>query len=301
MDFALYDVFCNKPFTGNQAVVIRSDGLLTPQQLLTLSNEFNLPETCVYWMFNGIPHMIFATSDNVINACGHGLLAVLADVARVFDLAQSENLSYCIKTCGFGVWKFRGCRQNSVYISVKWPRLPTFDKLLPLTETAKLLGINNNCICKNLPLEAFNSGIVNGLVPLINEKKLTELQADLGSNPKNLKRYKDYFAKYELDDLEIYCIKEKRINDLTQITIRSRNIFPYGVWEEAATGSASLSLATALFKHFGSTSLNINVTQGLSRQGNITAKIITEAETSTVWLEGRVNLIASGTDLIFPN
>jgi trans-2,3-dihydro-3-hydroxyanthranilate isomerase len=298
--FALYDVFCDRPFSGNPAAVVRSEGPLTPERLLTLAKEFNLPETCAYWIADGIPHMIFATSDKIIDACGHGLLAVLADVARMGVLTTSEGLRYVVETCGPGLWKFKDNGPRSVSISAKWPKLPTLFKELPPDETARLLGINVKRIHKNLPLKAFNSGIVNGLVPLVDEQTLTNLRPDLGKNVENYERYKSYFEKYKLDDLELYCITKEQVTDSNQVTIRTRNVFPYGVWEEAATGSASLSLAAALFEHFQCSDLHVNVTQGLSRRGKITARIVTEAETTAAWLEGRVELIASGSDLVVP-
>lgn len=295
MRFALYDVFCDRPFSGNPAAVVRSEGPFASDRLLTLAKEFNLPETCAYWMANGVPHMIFATSDNAINACGHGLLAVLADVVRADVLTTSERLSYVVETCGSGLWKFTRGGQRSAYISAKWPKLPTSYKLLPATETAQLLGINVESIREDLPLAAFDSGIVNGLVPLVDEEELTALQPDFETNMKS------YFAKHGLDDLELYCVTEEQIAESSRLNIRSRNVFWYGVQEETATGSASLSLAAALFEHFGGSDLRIVVTQGLSRQGSIIARIVREVESTTAaWLEGRVNLIASGSDLIAP-
>lgn len=294
LSFALYDVFSNKPFSGNQAAVIRSEGPFSPDKLLILAKEFNLPETCAYWMINGIPHMIFATSESAINACGHGLLAVLADVVIKDTLTTSEGLNYVIETCGLGLWKIIRIEQRSMYISVKWPRLPTSSKLLPVKETAQLLGINIESIRSDLQLAAFDSGITNGLIPLVDENVLTTLQPDFG---KNMKRY---FAKHKIEDLELYCITEEQIAESSQLDIRSRNIFWYGVQEENATGSSSLSLAAFLFEHFGGSALRIDVTQGLARQGNIIAKIIRDAMSTNAWLEGNVRLIASGSDLIIP-
>lgn len=295
MRFALYDVFCDRPFSGNPAAVIRSEGPFTSKRLLTLAKEFNLPETCAYWISDGMPHIIFATSDGVINACGHGLLAVLADVVRIGGLTTSEELRYVVETSGCGCWKFTGAGQRGVYICVKWPSLPTLSRLLPAAETAELLGIDVKRIREDLPLAAFDSGIINGLAPLVNEQELTALEPDFGPS------MEEYFGEQGLDDLELYCVTEEQTSESCRLTVRSRNVFPYGVREEAATGSASLSLAAALSEHFRRSVLRITLTQGLLRQGNIIAKIVREAESTTAaWLEGRVNLIASGSDLIVP-
>jgi PhzF family phenazine biosynthesis protein len=206
VNFAVYDVFCDEPYSGNQAAVVRTEGPLTSDRLLILAKEFNLPETCAYWMSNGAPHMIFATSDNPIDACGHGLLAVLADVVRTNVLTTLQNLTYHVETCGSGLWRFTGCGQRSAYVSAKWPKLPTLSKVLPVAETAQLLDISVKSIREDLPLAAFNSGIINGVVPLVDEQELTALELDFG------RHMEDYFAKYALDDRELYCVTEGQIS-----------------------------------------------------------------------------------------
>ncbi|MCJ7767138.1 PhzF family phenazine biosynthesis protein, partial [Candidatus Bathyarchaeota archaeon] len=174
------------------------------------------------------------------------------------------------------------------------PQLPTFSEFLPADETAQLLGVDGDRIRRDLPLAAFNSGITNGLVPLVDEDELVRLQPNFCS-------MKSYFAEHGLDDLELYCVREEQTTESGHLNIRSRNVFWYGVQEEAATGTASLSLAAALFERFGGSDLQISVTQGLLRQGTIIARIVTGAESTAIaWLEGCVNLIASGTDLVVP-
>jgi trans-2,3-dihydro-3-hydroxyanthranilate isomerase len=295
MDFALYDVFCDVPYSGNQAAVVRTDAALTSDSLLILAREFNLPETCVYWIEDGIPHMIFATSDKLINACGHGLLAVLADVVRIGHLTGSDNLDYSIKTCGFGCWKFTSRGPRSTYISARWPKLPTLSEPLPVDDTARLLGIRSENISQDLPLVAVDSGIINGLVPFVDEKELLALEPDFGPGMKK------YFSDHGLDDLELYCVTERQNAKSGSLQIRSRNVFPYGVREEPATGSASISLVAALCEFQKLSEVEAIITQGLSRQGHIIARIVRTTESAKeAWLEGRVNLIASGNDLIVP-
>jgi len=295
MDFALYDVFCNSPFSGNQAAVVHTDAALSSDSLLILAKEFNLPETCAYWIKDGMPHMIFATSDKLINACGHGLLAVLADVVRMGHLTKSDNLDYSFKNYGFGRWKFTSRDPRSIKISARWPKVPTSFKPLPVNDTARLLCIRSESISQDLPLMAVDSGIINGLVPIVDEKELLALEPDFGPEMKK------YFSDHGLDDLELYCVTEKQNAKSGRLHIRSRNVFPYGVREESATGSASISLAAALCEFQKLSEVEAIITQGLSRQGHIIARIVRTTESAKeAWLEGRVNLIASGNDLIIP-
>jgi trans-2,3-dihydro-3-hydroxyanthranilate isomerase len=295
MQFALYDIFCQRPFCGNPAAVIRAEGPVACETLITFAREFNLPETCVYWIDQGTPHMVFATSAGPIRACGHGLLAVLADVVRTGEPGAVHDSDYTVEGLGSGRWTHVARDLRLTEISVSWPRVPTFVKVLPIEPLVSVLGIGMSSLSRRLPAQAFDSGIINGLIPVESRDILLRLQPDYGQ------AMADYFKEHGLDDLELYALCETDGSPRGWTSIRTRNVFPYGVREEAATGSASVSLATALIRHRPPGATQFRMDQGVSRRGKIVVKAALENGTLTaVWLEGRVQLIASGDDLLCP-
>jgi PhzF family phenazine biosynthesis protein len=295
MHFALYDVFSCGGFSGNPAAVIRGEGDLPEVDLLSLAKEFNQPETCWYWFEGGTPHMRFSTSERVINACGHGTLAVLADVGLHAGQRSASGLSFIIHGMDESRWEFVEAAKGDVLTSALWPGTPSVRDQLPVKETAALLGLDAAALRKDLPLASFDSGITNGLVPIVSSEMLERACPDTGEGMKR------FFETHRLDDLHAYALLENADPSKEEITVRTRNVFPYGVREEAASGAASVSLACALAQHLGSRVKRFLFRQGVARIGHIIVKTEPKGPGKLkLWLEGRVTRIASGEDLNWP-
>jgi len=296
MHFALYDVFCDHPLSGNPAAVIFSEAPFKRELLVAFAQEFNLPETCNYWIEHGNPHVTFATSKGVINVCGHGILAVLADAALNSRCEVSKELSFVIQNQPTSLWKYHKLDGRTVFVSVKWPKSPTFHKELPVEEAAEVLRVRRDEIRTDLPLTSYDSGIINGLVPIGNVGNLLEIKPDYGSV------MSDFFRDHNLDDLHLYSIEDMSAKSCGYYKIRARNVFPYGVREESGTGSASISLAYALSERFGEKAAEFHFIQGLDRKSAITVKLLKgPGREKGIWLEGKVILIASGENLLTPD
>jgi PhzF family phenazine biosynthesis protein len=292
MHFALYDVFCEKAFSGNPAAVVRSMRPMSRGMLLKLAQEFNQPETCLYRMVRGVPCIRFATSGGSISACGHGLLATLADVVLVSRSRAADGMRYVVEGQGVSGWRFVKEGPRAISIAARWPRTPILHRRLPPAETATILGIRRSDIVDDLPLAAYDCGIVNGLVPVADERTLKGIQPDFG--PDMLR----FFERHKLADLEPYVLMKGRNGREVNASVRARNVFPYGVREEAATGSAAVSLAYALSQEAGAGEYRCLVTQGLSRQGRILVRVVKPScGREETWLEGRVVMIGSGDNL----
>jgi PhzF family phenazine biosynthesis protein len=291
--FAIYDVFSKGKFTGNPAAVILVNGPVAEERLLILAKEFNLPETCVYWIENGIPAMRFSTSDRIVSACGHGTLAVLGDVTTNSKTMSARDLFYMIDGAGRSAWTYLKKSEETVIISARWPITPALLSSLPIAETALLLGIAPGDIRTDLPLLSLNSGIVNGVVPLRNKGLLDQLEPDAGAE------MQEFFATHKLDDLLVYAVDENDRSSGNCLRIRTRNFFPYGVKEEAASGAASISLAYALLPFF-KTKERIHIIQGKTRLGYIGVMVKNDSSSQDgveLWLEGEVSLVVSGENL----
>lgn len=295
MHFAFYDVFSRGSFSGNPAAVIRGDCDSRKADLLSLAKEFNHPETCWYWFERGIPHMRFSTSERLVRACGHGTLAVLADVGLHGGQMSASGLSFVIHGMNESLWEFVKAPKEDVVVSALWPSTPSFRRHLPVKETAALLGLDADALQKDLPLASFDSGITNGLVPIVNREMLENACPDTGEGMKR------FFKAHSLDDLHIYALAENADLFKEEITVRTRNLFPYGVREEAASGAASVSLAYALSQHLGYRVSRFRFRQGLARVGYLMVRAEPNGtENLRLWLEGSVTLIGSGENLNWP-
>ena len=87
MQVAIYDVFAERPYSGNQAAVARAGRRqLSDLQLVALAGELSLAETALLSMRKGELNLRFATAEGVVRRCGHGTLASVAD--HIFQITS---------------------------------------------------------------------------------------------------------------------------------------------------------------------------------------------------------------------
>jgi predicted PhzF superfamily epimerase YddE/YHI9 len=310
MQIATYDVFAGKPYCGNQAAVVRiGKGRLSDRQLVALAEELSLAETASLRVQNRELIFRFATTDRIISRCGHATLAGVAD--HVFStlmprgsVRREWNGRYRIDACA-AEWRAQltaGRRghpnTNGLEVAVAWPDLPTFVMALPRGPTYRALGLNSTDAASELPLCVYNSGNFNALVPVRTVATLERAAPDW-------QRLKDFFEtlqlpnKSSLTDVHLYCL-QRRSNRSREILLRCRNVFPYGLLEETATGTASVALAAALADHLPALGSNrvadFHFDQGRGkRRGQIRIRWRPRpGEMPVIWLEGRVFPIILG-------
>lgn len=289
MDFAIYSVFANSQKSGNRAVVVRAKFRPNNKSLMALAHALGVTEACAYWQTGRVTEIIFATEEGPIAACGHGLLAVLADCARRNHLVGTELIAYQIVGQTQSIAEVNTRDRQMTQVSAKWFNQPTFVYNLDRCEIAELLSIDKKCIRDDLPLAVFDSGICNGLVPLTSEQVLLNQVRPIGS------AWKTYFPKHKIVDLHLYAISGSGDTKKGTICLRTRNLFPFGAQEESATGTASLSLAAALIgkRSFKSTN-HFKFRQGIDCEGDLTVDITNRNGIAEFNLTGNTFHLISG-------
>lgn len=251
---ATYDVFAKSSFDGNQAAVVhQGQGLLSNQQLLALAREFSLAETVAFSRRGKELVFRFANTDHVISACGHGILAGVAHhvfwkVPQASRRKDKWNGTYRIGSA-VAEWHASPIRSShslhnrfpGIEVSVSWPRRPQYVKSIPAHSVYRALGLVPSDRRPDLPLCVYDCGNLNALVPV-------RTSHDLKRATPNWPLLKTLFSKYGLTDLHMYSLVRRHWSS-RRVHLRSRNLFPYGIFEEVATGTASISLAAALIDH----------------------------------------------------
>jgi PhzF family phenazine biosynthesis protein len=298
MQVGIYDVFAESPYCGNQAAVVRvGNRRLSDTQLVTLAGEFSLAETVLSSLRGGDLVFRFANADRVLNRCGHATLAGVADYVSTLSSPRTKRSEWSGRYCvGPSIANWRawtvpmdGGRRTvpGLEVAVAWPDRPKFAQTLPSRALYQALRLDSTDAPPELPLCIYNSGNRNALVPVRTVTILKQARPDW---PK----LKALFKQFHLTDLHLYCL-QKRKRSSKQFLLRCRNLFPYGVLEETATGSASVALAASLADHLpelqrGSSVAGFTFEQGIgSRRGRICVRW--QSRTGgppLIWLEGRV-------------
>jgi PhzF family phenazine biosynthesis protein len=241
MTIGLYDVFAAHPFSGNQAAVVRG-AALDDRELVMVASELLLPETVAVEEREGIPTFRFATSDGLISRCGHGALAAVADKVLGGPTGAKQQHQGLYQMDGkTAEWHVQTVSENCVAVSLAWPEMPTKCAQLPRQMIMKALRLQAHDCDDTLPFAIYNSGNRNGIVPLKSLSVLEKASPDYHA----LERL---FANHRLADLHLYVLTAHD-TAACSYDLHCRNVFPYGVREECATGTASLSLASALLDH----------------------------------------------------
>lgn len=314
MQVAIYDVFAEKPYSGNQAAVVRvGRRQLSDSQLVALAGELSLAETALLSMRRGDIALRFATADGVISRCGHATLASVADhvLPRMKSHANREWRGRYRIGASIAEWRARPISKKprrgqaqGLDVAITWPDRPTFASGLPARQVYRALGLDVRDAASSLPLCAYYSGNLSALVPIRTVAMLEQIQPDWT-------KLKALFEEFQLShngrltDLHLYCLQD---GQRAPWKVRCRNVFPYGVFEEPATGTASVALATALVDHLaafkgGNRAATFTFVQGKGiRHGKIS--VIWQPSLDgqpVIWLEGRVFPIVQGKLVFTPS
>jgi PhzF family phenazine biosynthesis protein len=310
-EVAIYDVFAEHPFNGNQAAVIHEDRRrFSDRQLLALAAELSFPETALSATRGRHLTLRFANADRLLKRCGHATLASVAD--HVFSRILHQRARNGQWTGQYGVdstvaeWRATvslrrgpGGTIDSFYIAVAWPERPKCVGFLPARAIYHALGIEPLDGQPQMPVTVYDSGNRNALVPVGTVASLERAMPDSH-------RLAALCSKYDLTDVHLYTVigHDRSRN---RLRLRCRNVFPYGVFEETATGTASVSLAASLIDHFRILAGGLRSTQFLFDQGagNRRGKIYvnwcpTASDDPRIWLEGWVFPIVRGSLISIP-
>jgi PhzF family phenazine biosynthesis protein len=309
MEIAIYDVFARRPFSGNQAAVVHERGHgFSDTQLIALAGEMSLAETALSSLRGRELTFRFANAKQLVNRCGHASLASVADhvLSRILRHRARHGVWAGRYSVGSAVaeWRARMVRSRGdrisiatgIEVAIAWPDRPRHVISLPAKPVYRALGLGPDDRAHDLPLCVYDSGNLNALVPV---RTLASLKR---ANP-DWRALEVLFEKHRLTDVHLYYIP-RRARSARRLQLRCRNIFPYGLFEETATGTASVALAAALVDKMptlrgGTSPIAFLFEQGVgTRRGTIRVNWRPGPKRAlTIWLEGRVFPVLTG-DLI---
>jgi PhzF family phenazine biosynthesis protein len=306
IEIATYDVFAKQRFGGNQAAVVRCcNDSLSNSQLVTLAAELSLAETALSVLHGDELRFRFATADRVVQRCGHASLAGVADhvFAREslrYEVGHEWSGQYRVGSAvarwkaWFGHVSGRKPNANSgIEVAISWPDRPKPVRSLSASAVYRALGLSPAECPRDLSPWIYDSGNRNALVPVRNLAALTRAKRDCV-------RMEALFAEHKLTDLHLYClIGQTRLRG--PVRLRCRNLFTYGVFEETATGTASVALATFLADQMlrlraDADPIDFLFDQGKGkRRGKLCVKWCPEPNgNATIWLQGQVFPVIRG-------
>jgi trans-2,3-dihydro-3-hydroxyanthranilate isomerase len=233
------DVFTTRPFAGNPlAVIIDGDGL-SPARMQSIAREMNLCETVFVQRptnSRALARLRIFTTTRELPLAGHPVIGTWFLLAELGVVPASEGNVHVLQQTGAGIlpveFTFHDGRPVSVTMTQKPARFvrPRLNAAL-LTEA---LGLRPRDLSSSLPLEFVSTGVFNLMVPVARQTALQRIHVHMRSLAQLISR----------GGVMAYCFSFDGRG-----RAHARGMLPWGLVEDAATGSAGGSLGAYLVEH----------------------------------------------------
>ena len=237
--FYTLDVFTNTRFEGNPLAVFTDGDGLSQNAMQAIAREMNLAETVFVQKptdDRALARLRIFTTQEELKLAGHPVIGTWFLLAELGVVPAHEGGVHVLQQTGAGVLpveiRFKDGRPQRVTMT------QTEAKFKPLkikkAALAKALGLSLKDFDKSLEPTCVSTGIFNLMVPLRNRAALGKIQM----NMTELRRLLGKNATMA------YCFA---LNGNGKAF--TRGMLPWGVYEDAATGSAAGSLGAFLVSH----------------------------------------------------
>ncbi|ADQ68504.1 epimerase [Halogeometricum borinquense DSM 11551] len=249
--FHIVDVFAERRYAGNQLAVIEDAASLTDEEMQAIAQEMNYSETTFIegdaadgaW-----PVRIFTPNAEVPFA-GHPTLGTAAVLRERFDAGDEIVLDLAVGEIPVEV---RGTGDDQTYWMTQNP--PEFGAELDHERLAQVLGLKEDDLDREWPVQVVSTGLPAIMIPLSNRDALGRAAVDLPA-------YDALLDDVGVENLFPFCADPREDDH----HLAARMFSPgYNVPEDPATGSANGCLAgyLARYRYFGDDKVSVSVEQG---------------------------------------
>jgi trans-2,3-dihydro-3-hydroxyanthranilate isomerase len=237
--FYTLDVFTNTRFEGNPLAVITDGDGLSDGAMLAVAREMNLSETVFVQKpteDQALARLRIFTTQQELKLAGHPVIGTWFLLAELGVVPAQEGGVHILQQTGAGVLpveiRFKDGRPQRVTMTQKDAAFRPAK--LTKKSLASALGLSPKDLDPHLDPEYVSTGIFNLMVPLRN-------RSALGKIIMNMVELRKVVGK---DATMAYCFTPGNNGKAF-----SRGMLPWGLYEDAATGSAAGSLAAYLVRN----------------------------------------------------
>jgi trans-2,3-dihydro-3-hydroxyanthranilate isomerase len=237
--FYTLDVFTTTRFQGNPLAVVTDGDGLSVDQMLAIAREMNLSETVFVQKptdDRALARLRIFTTKEELKLAGHPVIGTWFLLAELGVVPAQEGGVHVLQQTGAGVLpveiRFKDGRPQRVTMTQMEASFKASG--IEKKKLTAALGLSRKDLDSKLSPEFVSTGIYNLMVPLRNRAALGKIQM-------NIAELARLFGKQAA---LAYCFAIGNNH-----SIWSRGMMPWGLYEDAATGSAAGSLGAYLVKH----------------------------------------------------
>ena len=233
------DVFTSKPFHGNPLAVVTDGDDLSQSTMQAIAREMNLCETVFVQRptnNRALARLRIFTTTRELPFAGHPVIGTWFLLAELGVVPASEGQVHVLQQTGAGIlpveFTFHDGRPKLVTMTQKPAKFVRAG--MNRAALAAALGLKPGDFASDLPLEFVSTGISNMIVPVKNRSTLAKLHMNMRALAQLISRHATM----------AYCFTPGARGKAF-----ARGMLPWGLLEDAATGSAGGSLGAYLVQH----------------------------------------------------
>src|SRR5208282_3121643 len=237
--FHTLDVFTTTRFQGNPLAVITDGDGLSADQMQAIAREMNLSETVFVQKptdDRALARLRIFTTKEELKLAGHPVIGTWFLLAELGVVPAQEGGVHILQQTGAGILPVEIRFKDGRPLRVTMTQMEAVFKPCKFDrkKLAAALGLSAKDMDPSLAPEFVSTGIYNLMVPLKNRGALGRIQMNIAE----LARLLGNQAALA------YCFTIGANHSAS-----ARGIMPWGLYEDAATGSAAGSLGAYLLKH----------------------------------------------------
>ncbi len=287
--FQIVDVFAEEKYAGNQLAVVRATPGLSGDIMQRIAQEMHYSETTFVLSEaerdGGYDVRIFTPAAEVPFA-GHPTLGTAHVIRQEITRRPVPRVNLNLQVGQIPV----AFERQTGGGDVAWmtPKEATFGDVCAAREIAPLLGVREDDIDGDFPIQPVSTGLPFILVPLRSLDAVRRARV-------NREPWSDWVKDRPAKMVFVFC--RETLDPANQVHARAFADY-YGIPEDPATGSANSCFAAYLVKHcyFGTEQIDVRVEQGyeIGRPSRIYLKAQKRGERIHVEVGGKVITIAQG-------
>ncbi|MBD3204871.1 PhzF family phenazine biosynthesis isomerase [Candidatus Bathyarchaeota archaeon] len=251
LEFYIVDVFAEEKLQGNQLAVFRDRGV-SSGLMQRIAKEMNFSETTFITSVDDVDNVygvrIF-TPESELPFAGHPTLGTAYVIKQELVKEKVDRVTLDMKVGPIPVdFTYKGDDPDILWMTQK---PPVFGEEHPKNKFAEFLGLEQEDIDPEYPIQEVSTGVYFYMIPLASREALEKVKIDW----ENLNKYSEGTkAKWP----HMFCRETE--NPDNHLKARMLTTFT----EDPATGSANGCLAGYLVKHryFDSPEIDVRVEQG---------------------------------------
>jgi len=237
--FYTLDVFTTTRFQGNPLAVITDGDGLSQDQMQAIAREMNLSETVFVQKptdDRALARLRIFTTKEELKLAGHPVIGTWFLLAELGVVPAQEGGVHVMQQTGAGILpveiRFKDGRPQRVTMTQKEAAFKP--SKINKKKLAESLGLSLKDLDPKLDPEFVSTGIFNLMVPLRNRQALGKIELNMVELARLLGK----------QGALAYCFALAGNS-----SAHARGMMPWGMYEDAATGSAAGSLGAYLVKH----------------------------------------------------